>query len=188
MIGSPTALSDEDLLEELKTAAKVNGLYVPSGALWGGEDIRKMSDSGILQSLIVTMKKHPKSLKLDGYLKDKNSEVKDEAVVLYRGSVQDICAFAPHNTNTMAAAAIAAPNLGFKGVKCCLVSDPNLMDYHIVEIEGYGVPQADGSRFHVHTVRRNPAKIGEVTGFATAGAFFGSLKNAVAKGPGIHLC
>ncbi|GBO14719.1 Putative L-aspartate dehydrogenase, partial [Araneus ventricosus] len=49
MIGSPTALSDEDLLEELKAAAKVNGLYVPSGALWGGEDIRKMSDSGILQ-------------------------------------------------------------------------------------------------------------------------------------------
>ncbi|GBO15779.1 Putative L-aspartate dehydrogenase, partial [Araneus ventricosus] len=123
-IGSPTALSDEDLLEELKAAAKVNGLYVPSGALWGGEDIRKMSDSGILQSLTVSMKKHPKSLKLEGYLKDKNAEVKDEAVVLYQGCVLDICALAPYNTNTMAAAAIAAPNLGFKGVTGCLVSDP----------------------------------------------------------------
>ncbi|GBL73602.1 hypothetical protein AVEN_210757-1, partial [Araneus ventricosus] len=63
-----------------------------------------------------------------------------------------------------------------------------LVDYHIVEIEGFGAPQTDGSCFHVHTVRKNPAMIGAVTGFATAGAFFGSLKNAVAKGPGIHLC
>ncbi|CAL1270354.1 unnamed protein product [Larinioides sclopetarius] len=188
MIGSPTALSDEFLFEELKAAARVNGLYVPSGALWGGEDIRKMSDSGILQSLTVTMKKHPKSLKLEGYLKDKNAEVRNEAVVLYKGSVLDVCALAPHNTNTMAAAAIAAPNLGFKGVTGCLVSDPKLVDYHIVEIEGFGAPQTDGSSFQVHTIRKNPARIGAVTGFATAGAFFCSLKNAVAKGPGIHLC
>ena len=26
-----------------------NGLYVPSGALWGGEDIRKMADRGSLK-------------------------------------------------------------------------------------------------------------------------------------------
>ncbi|GFT91847.1 putative L-aspartate dehydrogenase [Nephila pilipes] len=188
MIGSPTALCDENLLKELKAAANINTLYIPSGALWGGEDIRKMSDSGILESLCVTMKKHPESLKLEGYLKSRNAEVKTKSAVLYKGCVKDVCELAPHNTNTMAAAALAAPNLGFKGVTGCLVSDPSLTDYHIVEIEGFGFVKADGTRFHVHTIRRNPSKIGEVTGFATNAAFFGSLKNAMAKGPGIHLC
>ncbi|GFY71907.1 putative L-aspartate dehydrogenase [Trichonephila inaurata madagascariensis] len=188
MIGSPTALCDENLLEDLKVAAAVNTLYIPSGALWGGEDIRKMSDSGILESLCVTMKKHPDSLKLEGYLKDKNAEVKEKASVLYKGCVRNVCELAPHNTNTMAAAALAAPNLGFKGVTGCLVSDPSLVDYHIVEIEGFGAAKADGTRFQVHTIRKNPSKIGEVTGFATSAAFIGSLQNAVAKGPGIHLC
>ena len=30
-----------------------NGLYVPSGALWGGEDIRKMADRGSLKVKIL---------------------------------------------------------------------------------------------------------------------------------------
>ena len=36
---------------KLKAAAEEsgNGLYVPSGALWGGEDIRKMADRGSLK-------------------------------------------------------------------------------------------------------------------------------------------
>ncbi|GIX77945.1 putative L-aspartate dehydrogenase [Caerostris extrusa] len=154
IIVEPTALSDENLLEELKAAATINGLYIPSGALWGGEDIRKMSDSGVLQSVTVTMKKHPLSLKLEGYLKEKNSHVKSEATVLYQGCVRDVCALAPHNTNTMAAAALAAQNLGFDGVTGCLVSDPSLVDYHIVEIEALGIPKDDGTCFHVHTIRK----------------------------------
>lgn len=38
-----------------------------------------------MQSLCVTMKKHPLSLKLNGRLKDKNAEVTNEAVTLYHG-------------------------------------------------------------------------------------------------------
>ena len=34
---------------KLRQAANQNGLYIPSGALWGGEDIRKMADRGTLQ-------------------------------------------------------------------------------------------------------------------------------------------
>jgi hypothetical protein len=51
MLGSPTALADSDLEKVLyKTAEDLkNGLYVPSGALWGGEDIRKMSERGSLK-------------------------------------------------------------------------------------------------------------------------------------------
>jgi len=188
MIGSPTALSNNTLLDSLKDAAATNGLYVPSGALWGGQDLQKMSDAGILQSLTVTMMKHPLSLKLEGYLKEKNAKVTNEAITLYKGCVRDICALAPNNTNTMAAAALATPNLGFDGVIGCLVSDPNLINYHIVEVEAYGYPKEDGSRFHVHTIRKNPAVVGEVTGEATYAAYFGSLKRACGMGSGLHLC
>ena len=51
MIGSPTALGDVDLETSLATAASTHGLYIPSGALWGGEDIRKMSERGTLKGL-----------------------------------------------------------------------------------------------------------------------------------------
>ena len=52
-IGSPTALADAALEGILKTAASHHGLYVPSGALWGGEDIRRMANKGTLQVHIV---------------------------------------------------------------------------------------------------------------------------------------
>jgi aspartate dehydrogenase len=55
MIGSPTALADTDLEKELCNACSDsgNGLYVPSGALWGGEDIRKMADRGTLKVTVI---------------------------------------------------------------------------------------------------------------------------------------
>ena len=51
MLGSPTVLANEKVEIMLTGAAKQygTGLYVPSGALWGGEDIRKMSDLGTLK-------------------------------------------------------------------------------------------------------------------------------------------
>ena len=109
MLGSPTALADPEIEDQLFKAAKVHhGLYVPSGALWGGEDIRKMAERGTLKGVTVTMKKHPSSFKLNGDLAQTNSKVKDQAVVLYEGPVRPLCSVAPNNVNTMAAAAIAA--------------------------------------------------------------------------------
>lgn len=81
-----------------------------------------------------------------------------------------MCPLAPNNVNTMAAAAIAAESLGFDGVQGSIVSDPNLIDSHIVEIEIFGL-----NGFHVKTVRTNPAKIGNVTGQATYASFWASL-------------
>ncbi|CAB4061267.1 nadX [Lepeophtheirus salmonis] len=59
MLGSPTALADPILKAKLLAACKMHGLYIPSGAFWGGEDIRKMADSNTLKGLTVTMTKHP---------------------------------------------------------------------------------------------------------------------------------
>ena len=70
------------------------------------------------------MKKHPTSFKLSGDIAIKNSKVKEEAVVLYEGPVRPLCSVAPNNVNTMAAAAIAATNLGLDQTIGKLVSDP----------------------------------------------------------------
>ncbi|CAD7956106.1 unnamed protein product [Amoebophrya sp. A120] len=67
-MGSPTAMANAELYEKLQTAAKseaVKGsLYLPVGALWCASDLQRMAELGTLKRLCVTMKKHPKSLKL----------------------------------------------------------------------------------------------------------------------------
>lgn len=189
MIGSPTALADPDLEARLKAQAleSGHGLYVPSGALWGGEDIRKMADRGTLKGLCVTMRKHPTSFKLEGKLKELNEEVKDVAVTLYHGPVRELCPLAPNNVNTMAAAAVAAHNLGFDGVQGRLISDPSLCDWHDVEVSVEG-PELHGRSFKVETIRHNPAAVGAVTGSATYASFLSSTLLAKGKGPGVFLC
>ena len=69
------------------------------------------------------MKKHPDAFKLNGELANINSEVKEEPVTLYEGPVRKLCPQAPNNVNTMAAASIAAKNLGLDNVIGRLVSD-----------------------------------------------------------------
>ncbi|XP_070572511.1 aspartate dehydrogenase domain-containing protein-like [Ptychodera flava] len=190
MVGSPTALANQDVEDKLRAAAKNHGMYIPIGAFWGGEDIQKMANRGTLQGLKVTMKKHPDSFKLNGVLKEKNDAITgNSAVVLYDGPVRDLCPLAPNNVNTMAAASIAAHNLGFDKVQGSIVSDPSLTDWHIVEIDVTGPGDASkGQAFTVTTVRKNPAKVGEVTGSATFASFLSSLLRAKDMGAGVHLC
>ena len=135
MIGSPTALADRDIETSLVAAAHTHGLYIPSGALWGGEDIRKMAERGTLTGLTVTMRKHPDSFKLsDDAMREKNAGVVHQAVDLYHGPVRQLCPLAPNNVNTMAAAAVAATNLGFDKTIGRLVSDPSIPNWHVVEV------------------------------------------------------
>ncbi|KAL2100879.1 hypothetical protein ACEWY4_002640 [Coilia grayii] len=184
LVGSPSALSDPDLNQQLRHAAKHYGrtLYVPSGALWGGPDIQKLNDCGTLTALTVRMSKHPSCLRLSKDLLSDWSEGEGRRVLL-SGPVADICPIAPNNVNTMAAAAIAGSTLGFTGVRGELVSDTALTDYHVVEVEVTGV---DG--FTVKTVRRNPAKIGAVTGNATYNSFWSSLLLCRGHGGRVYLC
>ncbi|XP_076361867.1 aspartate dehydrogenase domain-containing protein-like isoform X3 [Tachypleus tridentatus] len=125
--------------------------------------------------LKVTMSKHPSCLKLVGELQNKNEQVKEHAVILYQGSVRDLCLKAPNNVNTMAAAAMAGHTLGFDHTQACLISDPSLTDYHVVEVEVQGPIQPNGKKFFIHTVRKNPAPVGAVTGTATYTSFLSSM-------------
>ncbi|XP_057245140.1 aspartate dehydrogenase domain-containing protein, partial [Malurus melanocephalus] len=109
-VGSPCALADPDSERRLRAAAARGGhtLYIPRGALWGCEDIARMDSAGTLQALKVTMTKAPGS-----------------------GPLRPLCPLVPNNVNTMAAAALAAPQLGFDGVTACLVADPRWGHCHL---------------------------------------------------------
>ncbi|XP_075771010.1 uncharacterized protein LOC102452260 isoform X2 [Pelodiscus sinensis] len=126
MVGSPTALADQATETRLRDAARRGGhtLYVPRGALWGGEDIQRMDQRGLLQGLTVTMVKHPESFRLEGALRERLQAAGAGRAVLYEGPVRALCPLAPNNVNTMAAACVAAPSLGFDGVRGCLIADP----------------------------------------------------------------
>ncbi|KAK6745033.1 hypothetical protein RB195_011630 [Necator americanus] len=187
-IGSPTCLADSILLDSIESiaATKRRRVLVPAGAFWGGNDIQKMAEQGTLKALTITMTKHPSSFKLESPLKELNEAAKlesEKATVLYEGPVRNLCPLAPNNVNTMAGAAIAAQNLGFDGVTARLVSDPKMIDWHVVEVEAVG---PDG--FNVTTTRKNPAKPGAITGQLTYYSFLASIKESIYKPTGVHIC
>ncbi|XP_078215652.1 aspartate dehydrogenase domain-containing protein isoform X6 [Callithrix jacchus] len=217
LVGSPSALGDQTTERQLLEASNHwnHAVFVARGALWGTEDIRRLDAAGGLQvrvcwapeepegacqdptppdpgscfqSLRVTMATHPDGFRLEGPLAAAHST--GHRTVLYEGPVRGLCPFAPRNSNTMAAAALAAPSLGFDGVIGVLVADLSLTDMHVVDVELSGPPGPTGRSFAVHTRRENPAERGAVTGSATVTAFWWSLLACcqLPSRPGIHLC
>ncbi|NWI68611.1 ASPD dehydrogenase, partial [Todus mexicanus] len=177
-VGSPTALAEAEAERRLREAAARGGhtLYVPRGALWGCEDIARMDRAGTLAALKVTMTKAPQSFRLEGRLQERLEAAVAGGTweVLYEGPLRPLCPLAPNNVNTMAAAAMAAPSLGFDRVQARLVADPSIPDWHIVEVEVTSVGDK-GRALTVTSTRRNPARPGAVTGNATRDAFWSSL-------------
>jgi aspartate dehydrogenase len=168
-----------------------HGIYIPSGALWGARDIQNMASRGNLCGLTVTMKKAPHHLKLLPPLSDALTEIvasgaKGESV-LYDGPVRGLAPLAPNNTNTMAAAALAAHNLGMDGTRGRLIADPDL-EAHIVEVEVEGAGKPGAPPFRCVTRRFNPAESGAVTGDATYASFMSSILDAGGRGDGLHFC
>lgn len=188
-VGSPTALANESFEQELlKAASGKYGVYIPSGALWGADDIQKMADLGTLKKLTVTMKKHPASLKvlapLDALVK---SHVSGQENIIYQGPVRALCPLAPNNVNTMACAALAGHTLGFDNTTAVLVADDRLTS-HVIVIEVHGPETPGYGSFVVKTERDNPAPPGAVTGQQTFISFLASLLRAHGSGSGFHFC
>ncbi|XP_037676233.1 putative L-aspartate dehydrogenase [Choloepus didactylus] len=190
LVGSPSALADQATERQLLEASHRwdHAVFVARGALWGTEDIARLDAAGGLQNLRVTMATHPDGFRLEGPLAA--AQRPGSRTVLYEGPVRGLCPLAPRNSNTMAAAALAAPNLGFDRVIGVLVADLSLTDMHVVEVELSGPPGPTGRRLAVHTRRENPAEPGAVTGSATVTAFWRSLLGCcqLPSRPGIHLC
>uniref|UniRef100_UPI00398F30F3 aspartate dehydrogenase domain-containing protein isoform X2 n=1 Tax=Pristiophorus japonicus TaxID=55135 RepID=UPI00398F30F3 len=151
-----------------------------------GDEFLKYAD---FMALKVTMSKHPDSFRLEGRLRELKENARGRRTVLYDGPVRDLCPLAPNNVNTMAAAAMAAHNLGFDRVQGCLVADPSLLDWHVVDIEVTGpVDKASGQQFTVRTSRRNPCAPGAVTGTGTYASFWSSVLNCKGHGGKLFLC
>uniref|UniRef100_A0A8V5GMX5 Aspartate dehydrogenase domain-containing protein n=1 Tax=Melopsittacus undulatus TaxID=13146 RepID=A0A8V5GMX5_MELUD len=186
MLGSPTALSDPAMEQRLRGAAERGGhtLYVPRGALWGCEDIERMDRAGNLAALTVTLTKAPQSLRAAGWLRERAEAAlaSGTRTVLYEGPLRPLCALAPSNVNAMAAAALAAPSLGFDGVRACLVADPSAPDVHTLQLEALGTGPP-GRALSISSTRRNPALPGAVTGTGTRDSFWSSLQGAAGTAP-----
>ncbi|XP_069773585.1 aspartate dehydrogenase domain-containing protein isoform X3 [Narcine bancroftii] len=151
-----------------------------------GEEILKHAD---FMALKVTMTKHPDSFKLEGSLQEQKESGSSQRTVLYEGPVRQLCPLAPNNVNTMAAAAMAGHNLGFDQVQGCLVADPSLLDWHVVDIEVDGpVDESSGHQFTVKSTRRNPSSWGAVTGAATYASFWSSVLKCKGHGGKLVLC
>ncbi|XP_032533345.1 putative L-aspartate dehydrogenase [Chiroxiphia lanceolata] len=191
MLGSPTALADPETERRLREAATRGShtLYVPRGALWGCGDIARMDQEGTLAALKVTMTKSPQSFRAQGWLRERVAAAvaSGTRTVLYEGPLRPLCPLAPNNVNTMAAAAVAAPGLGFDGVTACLVADPSVPDWHVVEVEVTSVGDK-GRCLSVTSIRRNPAGPAAVTGSATLGSFWSSLQACTGHGGCVRLC
>jgi len=189
--GSPTVFAETTVEEQFRAIINkrtTNGIYLPVGALWGAEDIKRMASRGTLCGLKITMKFHPHSLKLTGDLSKRLEELKgvQGEHILYSGPVRGLCGSAPNNTNTMACAALAGFTLGFDKTQGCLICDESLTA-HIIDIEVEG-PTREAGTFRVHSTRFNPAATGAVTGSATFVTFLQSMMDAHGKLAGFHFC
>jgi aspartate dehydrogenase len=151
--------------------------------------------AGNLQSVTITMKKHPAMIKLtDAALLETCAQMTKEheeggegrELLLYEGSVRGLCPIAPNNVNTMACTALAAHTLGFDGVTGRLVADARLTTHEIV-LEAKGQPNpTTGQQFELSLQRSSPAPLGAVTSKATYGSFVESLLKSSGRGQGVH--
>ena len=203
MCASTTAFADPEVeasvyKEAFDAAggAAGKGVYLTPGALWGAQDIKRMSDAGKLAKLSVVMKKHPDSLYprkgTPEHAANEAAKLTAEACVLYEGPVRKLAGIFPVNVNTICTAAIAAnKTLSMDGTMATLVADSRLEEM-IIEIRAEGPPKEDGSPgLRITTIRENPSVRGAVTGTATLLGFFGALKRMAGKDPlgdGVHLC
>ncbi len=195
MIASTTAFADDicskRMMKEAKRATG-NGLYLTTGALWAANDIKKMSDQGVLSSLCITMKKHPKSLKLQGNSLKRLKASKDQKgeIIVYDGPLRQLCFEAPNNVNTMATAGIAAlSSTGFDHTRVRLIADTSLHST-IITVDALGTPTtSSGDALHIISNRVNPSIPGAVTGLGTFMTFFTSMLSAAEGklGDGIHI-
>ena len=173
-ITSLTALADDNLRAALvqKSEDAGNDIIIPTGAGWGFEDIRRLSDRGMLRRMQIAMKFHVDALRVQGSVKEaldnyvSSDDVADK--VLYEGSLRYLTTMAPNNVNTMCGLALAG-RMNFDALSCQLIASKQ-SHQHEVKIEVHG---PDG--FVVRSHRINPALAGAVTGSMTFVSLLGTL-------------
>ena len=91
MAGSPTAFADQSIEDTMRVAADNDnnrGVYIPRGALPGIEEIIRLAESGSVTEALITMRKHPSSLKFGGELEPPLEQTESERQ-LYHGPLRE---------------------------------------------------------------------------------------------------
>ncbi len=123
LLMSVGALTDDDLLARLSSAAQHNGhrLLIPSGAV-GGLDVLQSCRP---REVVLETRKSPQSLGRD--------DVKE--TVVFDGPALEACRKFPKNVNV--AATLSLAGIGFDYTKVRIISDPSaLQNSHTVRIRG----------------------------------------------------
>ena len=131
---SVTALAEDRLRQELEAAARAGGnrLFVPVGALLGGEELRMRS--GRWAWVRITFRKHPDNIDFS----ESGLDPRDIAgeTVIHEGSVRSIAHRFPRNVNTMVTCALVST--GLDACEARLICDPELQ-CAVAEVEARDV-------------------------------------------------
>ncbi len=127
-------LEREDLIEEAKRGG--SRIFVPSGAIIGLDGLKGAS-AGQMESVIMTTRKPPASLKGAPYIKDQGIDLDaiDEPTVIFEGTPLEACKAFPANVNVSAAVSLAG--IGSHRTKMRVVCDPTA-NRNIHEVEAVG--------------------------------------------------
>ena len=135
IINSVGALLDrDDLIEEAKSGG--SRIFVPSGAIIGLDGLKGASAGG-MESVTMTTRKPPESLKGAPYIEDQGIDLDaiDEPTVIFEGSPLEACKAFPANVNVSAAVSFAG--IGPHRTKLRVVCDPTV-NRNIHEVEAVG--------------------------------------------------
>lgn len=137
MIMSVGALLDESVYEILSDACKdfKKTIYLPSGAIAGLDAIKSVRNE--LESISITTKKHPRSLKGAKFFE--NSEINlddlEAKTVIFQGSAKEAVLLFPANINV--AALLSLSGIGSEKTRVKIVADPNTdKNTHTIEATG----------------------------------------------------
>ena len=138
---SVNGLVDATLLRKLIDIAEEYGhrLLIPHGALMGCDNLVEWKH--MWQEVCITMRKHPKHLKLPGLTENAGSDIKE--IILYEGPVAGIARKFPRNVNVMVACALAT--VGVAQCRGRLIADLNA-EHAMLEVAATG---KDGSELYM---------------------------------------
>ncbi|MFC7366356.1 MULTISPECIES: aspartate dehydrogenase [Bhargavaea] len=128
IVSSIGAFADAVFLEEVRKTAKKNGctVHLPSGAIGGLDLLKSANASGGLEKVMITTRKSPASLGLEGISEEK---------LLFEGPAGEAIKKFPKNVNV--ALALSLAGIGTEMAKVRVIADPSVnRNTHTVEAEG----------------------------------------------------
>ena len=150
-------LARDDLIEEAKRGGA--RIFIPSGAIIGLDGLKGASAGG-MESVTMTTRKPPESLKGAPYVEEQGIDLDaiDEPTVIFEGNPLEACKAFPANVNVSAAVSLAG--IGPDRTTVRIVADPALSrNCHDITVEGeFGL-----LKVHIENIPSENPKTGRLT-------------------------